>query len=139
KIVPGEGNQGTNQVFALDLRRDSIRVLPFPGQNLSVIPAFGFMRGVSENLIETRSLGLTAPETDQSRSVSAISVFEQARAQNIATVFLAAATISELDALTISSEAKARISAAVAAGRLVLVPRSSVTIGSAQRIAWYEF
>src|SRR5262249_21982704 len=70
--------------------------------------------------------------------VSAATVFQAAIQQGIRIVALTAANATVLDGLAISSVAKARITRALQAGKLGLVPYRAVNVGRTPAIAWYE-
>jgi len=136
-VVTQRSTLNGNQVTAslnLDLLKDGARIVLAKGQSTSAIVLAGLQRGISENVAETSAAqipGLPAP-------ISTISILQAAQAQNIPTTYLVPTNIALLDGLSISAQAKARISQALAANKLVLVPSSMVTINGKQTIGWYE-
>ncbi len=125
--------------FAIDLQRDTVRVLADPGQNkVDAGFAFRVARGFLESVLERNVLGSVATVATTPGALSAASVFEAAHDQNIALVALDSDAASSLQGLAISGEAKARITQAFAAGRIVIVPTRSPLIGGQSVIGWYE-
>ena len=113
--------------FAIDLQRDTLRVLADPGQNKDAAFAFRVARGFLESVLERNVLGSVATVATTPGRSGAASVFEAAHAQNILTV-AAGRRCPPLPGLAISGEAKARITQSFAAGRIVIVPTRSPSI-----------
>jgi hypothetical protein len=103
--------------YAIDLRRDQMRVVPSPGQNPTVMQAFNFARGLVDNAIEESII----PATAGSVSIGTFSVLQSAVAQGIPFVLLSQQNSATLDKLNLPVEAKARINAAIGQGQVVLV------------------
>ena len=70
--------------------------------------------------------------------MSTFTIFQAAANQGVPLVNITSDDLTELDALNISAEAKARITTAVGLGENVLVPSQSVTINGVQTVGWYE-
>jgi len=127
--------------FAMDLMRDVIRAVQLPGQNAAADVGFQLVRALSESYLEQTAMG-AAPETTTGNPilpVGAVTVFQEAQAQNIPLLFLSPQNRNQLDALAISDGARTFISKALDAGKTVLVPAQSVPIDGEPRTAWYEF
>ena len=120
---------------SVDLTRNSLRVIPIPGQNLSEIESFNVMRGLLDTYLEDDILSQSAPG---SAAIGAGDVLSAAAAQNIPLAVLDAGTASTVDSLSISAEGKARISSAIANGDVVVVPTQEVTLNGGQTVAWLE-
>src|SRR5262249_47020770 len=73
------------------------------------------------------------------RRVDTPAVFAAADAQGIPLVGLSPGHPGPLETLQISDEARARITAALQAGKSVIVPAPRLTIGGSPAIAWYEY
>jgi len=126
--------------LSIDLMRNQIRTIPYPGQNAAAGAAFNIARGLFENANEENALARAS--TDPARvpaSVGTFGVLEAAVAQGISLVAITDDTRWQLDALTISLEAKGRISASLGAGKLVLVPSQMVPLDGRDEIAWFLF
>jgi uncharacterized repeat protein (TIGR01451 family) len=123
----------------IDLRRDSIRAIAFPGQSTAAAKAFQAVRGVSESTVErdvgTDVVGTGGPGQGH---VSAADVFAAARAQGVRLTVLRQNNLGELDGLDLSPEAKARITVAVGQGYAMIVPADPVSVQGVPAIAWYE-
>lgn len=139
----GDGTTG-NLTTSVDLRRDDVRVVPYPGQNVDAVPAFNAARGMLDSLAETVAIPPAGPPSASSgtssatATVSSFTVAQAALAQGIPLVAIASANLLDLDALDISAEAKARITTAVQEGQIVFVPARSPIVDGKPTIAWYE-
>ncbi|MGE3819045.1 MAG: Ig-like domain repeat protein [Isosphaeraceae bacterium] len=123
--------------YTLDLRRDTIRALAFPGQNVDAALGFNMGRGVAESTVERDVFVLLSPDPNvQARAFSTATVFEEALAQGVQIVQITNGAL--LDALPYSDEAKGRISDAIARGMIVIAPERPVTVHGEAEIAWYE-
>jgi Transglutaminase-like superfamily/LVIVD repeat len=133
--------QTTSLQMGMDLRKDDIRAIAFPGQSVNAMPLFQSIRGVDESALEDSTvsgLGLAANGTTASRTLDAIDVFNAAKAANIGLLSLGPQNIGQLQATNLSADAKARISDAVSAGNVVTVPTQMVNVGGTTTIGWYE-
>jgi uncharacterized membrane protein len=136
--VQEESRTGTPS-FAIDLRRDTLRTIAFPGQNATASSVFNFARGLVENIAEREVLSLLSPDDGSPlQSMSTVSIFEAALEQGIGLAVLAQDNLTALDALDISVEAKARITEAIARENLVIVPNRGVLLNGTTAIGWYE-
>jgi len=139
RFDPDAASQSVSFEFGIDLRKDDIRGIVFPGQNVEAGSGFQFLRGVMESVAEAESLfQFTNPNGQQLQSVSTAVVMQEAIALGISVIQLAPGDLLLLDDLPISAEAKARITQTLDTGRLVTVPTESVTIDGIERIGWYE-
>ncbi len=123
--------------LSVDLRNDSVRALPFPGQNASAGFAFNFARGLAESALESIILQ-NAAVAGNPQPISTLTVFQAATAANIPFGFIGTGNLSLLDTLNISANAKAQITATVQSGNVVFLPLGNVTIGSVSTTAWYQ-
>jgi uncharacterized membrane protein len=138
QLEPNSSSQAPEVTYSIDLRRDMVRVIAFPGQSLSATQAFNFTRGVSEGVLERDTLSSFFPDKPRPVRVSTADVFAAAFEQGIPFDSLDADNLFRLDSFDISAEAKARISQAVGAGKTVVVPTSAVQLEGRRVVAWYE-
>lgn len=117
----------------LDLRKNDVRTLPFPGQATNVILFFEVMRGLMEGALEGE---IVAAVTGQA-TVSIADVFKEAPGELPLTV-LAPDTVQDLAPLPLSAEAKARIALALNAGKSVVTPTQMVSVNGTPTIGWLE-
>ena len=134
--IASSSYSGTDSSFsiALDLQRDQMRVEPFPGQNSLALSLFNILYGITEGEIEGGVLQVES----SGQQLSTSSIFEAAIIQNIELVSLTPEDVAKVANLTISAQAKARITAALEQGKSIIVPTASVTISGVQTIGWYE-
>ncbi|MCA9186314.1 MAG: hypothetical protein KDA99_11870 [Planctomycetales bacterium] len=126
--------------FSIDLRKDRVRIESSPGQHAELAEfTFNVARGLAENATEASVLKLVQPAPLQlSQTLDTVSVFEAARQQSIPLVAIGTNTLSQLDGLSISPEARSRITASVQAGDAVLVPSQMVAVNGSDVIAWLQ-
>jgi uncharacterized repeat protein (TIGR01451 family) len=131
--------QTAKDAFTIDLRRDSLRALSFPGQTVSNFRSFNAIRGVAESAIEQNvpALLLSAQQPPL-QSVSAVSVFQAALAQRIGLAAITKNNLATLDTLGVSADALARITQAILEGEAVIVPVQPVSLNGVSTTAWYE-
>ncbi len=123
----------------IDLRRNTIRAIAAPGQDVDATRTFLMTRGIIANLVEDAVQ--KAASDAQEESVQTVSVTPQSSTEQLRDrqpVFVTGDNLASLDALAISAEAKARITLAVGRGLGVVVPTQSVVINGKEEIAWYE-
>ena len=124
-----------------DLINDGIRAIAEPGQNVVASIAFLVQRGFLDTGFET-AIFATPAQTGQSSQintpVSTQTVFSLAQQQGIPLQVLLPANQQALDALPLSADAKAYMSAALAQGEIIVVPVQSVLINGRQRVGWYQ-
>jgi hypothetical protein len=138
-VVPSGSNQSNAMTASsIDLRRDGIRALAYPGQYAGAVIIYNLVRGTMDSALESLVLPPSSAANGSFTPVNAFNIFQAASAQGVSLAFITSANLTELDALNISAEAKARISSAVGTGQTVLVPRQSVTVNGVQTVGWFE-
>jgi uncharacterized membrane protein len=132
--------QGDELAFmqSIDLRKNDMRVLSGPGEVPAAAVSYEILRGMTDTNAETVVMDLPQTGTTNAQPLSAAAIIQLAKEQGIALAILAPGDSALLDTLAISAEAKARITLALADGKIILVPRQSVVVGSTQHIGWYE-
>ncbi len=123
------------QRVTLDLRRNAIRALPYPGQSLRGWQAFNAAYGLAAMSLESDLLQRLSPDAPV-RSVA--NVLSAAQAQGIPLTFISPANLEALNALPISAEAKARITADLVQNprHFVIVPDAPVLLGGEETVGW---
>ena len=119
--------------FSFELLNIRERSLAYPGQAANAVVSANMMRTMGDKSIEYELLNSLAfgPQ-------SAYETFLTAQDNEIPLVMITAANLSDLASLTISAEAKARITKAVTAGTSVFVPAEPVNINGDLEIGWLE-
>lgn len=124
---------GDAAALELDVLKNDIRAKGFPGQNLQAPIWFEVTRGILESSLEGQVL---AAATGQP-SISILEILQAAQsAGDLALV--TRQNLEDLDLTTLSPQAKARITAAVDAGRIVLTPTRMITLGATTTVGWLE-
>lgn len=132
ELAPRTNGQGFDASFSIDLRRNALR-----GANTGVPPRAvawaNVIRGLLDSVIEhalTEELPLF-----RSSAVSTVSIIRNAQEQGIPLKVLT--KTSDVDALGVADELKARLRASVD-GALLIAPERPVLIGGTQRLAWWQ-
>ncbi len=124
-----------NITMTLDLLVDHISAYAYPAQSQAVEGAFQAMRGYVESSIEGTALSEVTSKTAR----TTYAVFEALKSAANPGIFIAYPDdMTGLAAANISDLAKARIAAAVAAGKIVIAPNQMVTLGGVSTIGWWE-
>lgn len=128
--------------LGLDLRRNHVRIRPYPGQNAFQTVAFNMVKGHVDSLLEyltvERLLAETRPEVH--RVAAPVRVLEEARRSGVPIRVLAGESDIpwRLEPLALSAEAKARIGDALRAGRVVNVPVTTIAVDGEPAVGWWE-
>ena len=132
----GIGSNGTQSSINLkiDLIRDSIQAVAFPGQNVHALLSFAISRGIADSELESQVI----PAIQGGQNLGAVSIINASLAQGIPLVVINASTLSQLDSLNLTADAKARITTDVQAGVTVIVPASSITVNGQATTSWFE-
>ncbi|HEY0733873.1 MAG TPA: transglutaminase domain-containing protein, partial [Herpetosiphonaceae bacterium] len=110
------------------------RVLARPGQAESAVVSTQMLLSMSDKLTEHLLL-----EKMWGRSpTSVVSVFQSADAANIPIIGISKKNLKTLEQTNFSPQAKARITAAAMADKLVFVPDQMVTVNGKSTIGWWE-
>ena len=104
--------------LSLDLRKRDGRAVVAPGQWAAAAPVFETARGLADSHVE----GLVLEGFGSSVPVSFERFAEAADAAGLTLRTITAPSLGDLDGLALSPEARARIRAAVEAGRVAIVP-----------------
>ncbi len=139
RLLSGSDTEPGTVKFEVDLRDDSVRVVNSPGQSVDAVTAFNLLRGLAATILEYNTIASLLPEAEQATVVNTYNVFRAAESQNIPIVLLTPMDLPSLAGrITASSDALARISTAVSAGRIVMVPERPVSLGDTATTSWYE-
>jgi len=127
-------------LLAVDQRKDDIRVVAPPGQVANAPFQYNVLRGLHENSVEREVMNSIAGQAPSGATLqtNATDILLAAQAQAIGNTVLTASNASTLDTLSISADAKVRIGQALALGKVVVVPTSSVQLNGASTVAWLE-
>ncbi len=131
--VTGDSSDAKLSV-AIDLVREHMQAIVWPGQNPSAAIDFAASHGFVDSILE----GQAFPTTQSSVNSSAAGVFLQSIQEGIPLVTVSSDNIGLFQNLDLPTEAKARIVSAVQSGLDVIVPAQSVLVNGASTTAWLE-
>lgn len=135
-------NEISSVSFGIDLRKDEIRSVPYPGQSLKAQFGFNVLRGLFEGALEDEIISLlgVSEEEDASfiTSVSTVAIVKAAFEQGIPINFFMRGDENTVNALNIPIEAKIRIADAIEKGMAILVPTEEVLVGEGMQIGWFQ-
>jgi uncharacterized membrane protein len=123
--------------YSIDILQDTPRVVIAPSQAETMELTFQFVHGFSDSVIEGEVLQ-PLQAASGTEVASAMSTFLAEISEGPAEVLVAPSDISVLDPIPVSTDAKARISAAVDAGMVVVVPLTPLEQNGAATIAWLQ-
>jgi hypothetical protein len=120
--------------LSLDLRKRDGRAVVAPGQWAAAAQVFETARGVADSHVEGLILeGFGTPVPDSFERFA-----EAADAAGLSLRTITAQNLSDVDGLALPPEARARIRAAVVAGRVAIVPEAPALVGSRLVTMWLE-
>lgn len=132
-IVSQQYVSGTLSV-SLDLQSISERVVVAPEQSASAANMVRFHHGMAGTYLEAKVIeDLTGVQP-----LSVIPILNEALAANIPMASITANNLEKLEELSLSVEAKARITQATEQDKTVYVPSQMVTINDVSTIGWLE-
>ena len=124
--------------FVVDLLKNNIRAVAFPGQVPYAAIGFRVTRGISDTLVEQFALTPPEPGGPITAATGVATVFQHAEAQGISTRLITPGTRSQLEALDIEPQPRALINRALDAGKQVFTPSAMVAVDGGSRLAWIE-
>jgi uncharacterized membrane protein len=136
-------NENVSIEIMVDLLKNDMNGVPFPGQISDVLHSFFFARGILESanehgLISEISIN-GANEDFVTNNLSAVTVFNEAQRQGIDSLILGHGNANIVEMLDFPVEAKIRILQAIEQGELVFAPDRSVQIGELRTISWFQY
>ena len=133
-LVASTHQDGGNLSAAIDLMKNDARDIEAPGQTFGVSFFFEQMRGYFDSALEGQVL---AAATGQ-QVVTFDTVTEALAAQGGRLVLISQDNLGDLDRLSLSADAKARITQEVNSGLVVLTPTQMVTINGQSTVEWLQ-
>ena len=133
-MVASTHQDGGNLSAAIDLMKNDARDIEAPGQAFGVSFFFEQMRGYFDSALEGQVL---AAATGQ-QVVTFDTVTEALAAQGGQLVLISQDNLGDLDRLSLSADAKARITQEVNSGLVVLTPTQMVTINGQSTVEWLQ-
>jgi hypothetical protein len=138
-IVSSQINTETLGI-SIDLLRHDIRTQAAPGQaeaaSASVQLLYGIASSIVEQIVMDRLVDITGGEL--STSIGTPKIFETANESGIELVVITPHSLSKLEQLDISDEAKARVTAAIEREQIAIVPAQMVLVNGSFEVGWYE-
>ena len=133
-IISHEMDDAGGTQINVDLRTTLERTIAHPGQGEPATVGYNLFKGINESWLEGEILA--AP--DGATVLTTAQVMIAASQQGINFVFLDASSLDLLATLDLTNEAKARITAAVLAGKIVSIPTAAPLIDGKTAIGWWE-
>lgn len=134
RIILSETSTGDGTLStSLDLRKNDVRSIAFPGQLAGIPLMFEIMRGMMDSTIE----GEVVSSITGQQAISIDTVFAATGAGN-QLVTITTDNLLELQGLALSEAAKIRISQAVLNGKGVTTPSAMVMIDGRETVGWLE-
>ncbi|HKI19098.1 MAG TPA: hypothetical protein VKA15_14520, partial [Isosphaeraceae bacterium] len=133
-LVASTQQDGSSLSAAIDLMKDDARDIEDPGQAVGVSFFFEQMRGYFESELEGQVLEAATGQP----SITFDAVTEALGAQGGQLVIITQDNLNQLDGLSLSADAKARIAQEVNAGFGVLTPTQMVMINGQSTVEWLE-
>ncbi|MBI1297675.1 DUF11 domain-containing protein, partial [bacterium] len=118
----------------IDLRTTLERTIAHPGQGEPATVGFNLYKGINESWLEGQVLGAAS----DSPALTTAAVMQAASAQDIDFVFVDDTNLDLLATIGLSEEAKARITAAALAGKIINLPTAAPLINGEPAIGWWE-
>ncbi len=118
----------------LDLRLDRVEAVPLPGQALSMKQAFLYGRGVTESALEGKLLEIFGGKP----ALSTAALLEEAARQKIPIRMFSKLEKNGLEGLGLPDGVLAKMSPALEAGRIIVVPEKSVNWEGRKRWGWWD-
>lgn len=128
--------------MGLDLRRNQVLAVPYPGQSAFNFFAFNMAKGRVDSILEYLTVEhfLAEDFPEVRRAASPVKVLQEAKAQGVRIEVLRGEedVPTRLEPLPLSAEAKARIADALRSGHAVNVPAQMITVDGRPSIGWWQ-
>ncbi|MBI1299963.1 DUF11 domain-containing protein, partial [bacterium] len=118
----------------IDLRTTLERTIAHPGQGEPATVSYNLFKGINESWLEGEVLGAAS----DAPALTTVAVMQAALAQDIDFVFVNDTNLDLLATIGLSEEAKARITAAALAGKIISLPTAAPIINGEPAIGWWE-
>ncbi len=129
--VEGDGKQVTT---VMDLRQDSIKALPYPGQALGMTGTFLYGRGVFESVLEGKVLELFLG----GQALTTAFIMQEAAKRKISVRFFSENEKADLEKLGMPEFVSGRALEAMAAGAVLVIPERSIRFAGQDRWGWWQ-
>ncbi len=122
--------------FSMNILRDPVQVVPAPQQTPDAAGIFNYLRVVHVDYLEGLATSLFTPDGEP---VTAVAILGAAADQGIGLKLVDDETLQVLEEMSLSEDAKARITEAALNGKFVIAPEQAVAVGSKMALGWLEF
>ncbi len=134
-IVTTSQQSGAQLNVAIDLVKNDTRDVSPPGQATDSTYFFEIIRGFMESTLE----GEVVTDATGQTGISYTTVFNELANEGGHLVTITQDNLSDLDTLSLSADAKARIAQEVSEGYGVLTPSQMVTLDGQSTVEWIQF
>jgi hypothetical protein len=132
-ITSFSGGQSSTET-SFDLRQDKVEAIALPGQAAAMRQAFLYGRGVVESTLEGQLLEVFSGKP----ALTTAALMREAARNGIPVRMFSAREKSMVDKLGLPKVVAGRISAALDAGRVVVMPEKAVTWEGRKRWGWWD-
>ncbi|MCA9061494.1 MAG: hypothetical protein KDA96_00465 [Planctomycetaceae bacterium] len=123
----------------IDLARNTLRAIAWPGQVPDATFGFHVQRGVTDTFLEALALDLDSGSVEPFETVTGVHrVFAEARAQEISFRLMTPDNREQLDLLELTPEIRTLLAASLESGLVIYCPVQTVTLAGETRFAWLE-
>lgn len=133
-IICSVAGDGKAVKTVMDLRKDSVEVIPYPGQALGMIGTFLYGRGVFESVLEGKVLELFLGK----RSLTTAYIMQEASRKKIPVRFLSQNETAQLKRLGMPKPMAARALKALEAGAVIVIPEQGIRFHGRKRWGWWQ-
>ncbi len=133
-VVSGTDGVSPTVNLSMDVENNSVTPVVGPGQDAKAARVINKMIGVFSGTEE--DIVMSSANPDQP-NLSVATAFQEARQEGIGTTEIDTAHIDRLTHLSLSPEAKARMTRDIEKGFIIITPDAMVRIGNTVTVGWY--
>lgn len=133
-ILTSVAGDGKNVSMGMDLRQDSVAVVPYPGQALAMKETFLYGRGVFESVLEGKILELFLGK----KVLTTAFIMQEATKRKIPIRFYSELEKSELEKLGMPDPVLNRALKTIDSGFILIVPERSIRFNGENRWGWWQ-
>ena len=129
---------GDTLKLVVDLLKNNIRAIVFPGQAVEASQGFLTNRGISDTIVESLALGAPVPDSPIIPAAGVADLFQAAQDQGLSFRLILPNDHGRIDLLDVPEFAKVLLHRAMDDGKIILAPTGMVLFRGEERFAWFE-